>query len=357
MGQTNDNIQNNLAHEDASLPKQPGFVSFQIPKDQEFYFRFNGENGAPVLFSEGYVKEASRDNGIQSVLKNADNPKRYKLMEEDGRWYIALRAGNHQEIGRTRAFPKKTEANKKKKWLTKNLVPIHEGRLGNTEEGITSSKKAAVDPKGAGLLSNDPKYAFRIDIYPRQEELPAGVITNILNNNNKKFRGIDGTAITNFISGSMSDKDRSMLPKPEAGKKELVPKKEKAGGQERAIAPPKVENMTLEIVESPVSGHLGNWATGEFINIRLKVKDGVEGPSSKKVKMNLHFYPLQNPELETQIITEVAFDNGRSAFLPQLQQLKVPGIYRLRAFGNESSPDCAMLYATRAVHVYDCPDC
>lgn len=77
-----------------------GFVKFE--NEGEFYFAYIDENGNVILRSEGYKSEASRDNGIQSVMKNMDDDTRYKAIQQEvGTWVLSLSAANHQEIAQT----------------------------------------------------------------------------------------------------------------------------------------------------------------------------------------------------------------------------------------------------------------
>ncbi|HFA49777.1 MAG TPA: DUF1508 domain-containing protein [Bacteroidetes bacterium] len=78
-----------------------GFHRFFNAEQEEWYFGFNGEGGKTYLRSEGYTTEKARDNGISSVIKNAPLPERWKSIEEGGEFFYILKAGNHQEIGRS----------------------------------------------------------------------------------------------------------------------------------------------------------------------------------------------------------------------------------------------------------------
>lgn len=84
--------------------KYPGFVTFE--QDGQYYFAMQDGAGNVMLRSEGYTSDGSRDNGIESVNKNRDKQERFSIVqdENDGQWYIVLKAGNHQEIGRSCAF-------------------------------------------------------------------------------------------------------------------------------------------------------------------------------------------------------------------------------------------------------------
>jgi len=79
-----------------------GFHKFYNEERKEYYFAYNGKNGKTLLRSEGYTSESGRDNGIQSVIKNAPLGERWKTEVALGKYhYYVLRAGNNQEIARS----------------------------------------------------------------------------------------------------------------------------------------------------------------------------------------------------------------------------------------------------------------
>lgn len=92
----------NLAQKSRS--GQVGFDTFK-GDDGQFYFHFNDANGLPLLFSEGYTTATKRDNGQQSVIKNAEHLHRFHhLKDAKSKPFFVLKAGNSQEIARSRAF-------------------------------------------------------------------------------------------------------------------------------------------------------------------------------------------------------------------------------------------------------------
>lgn len=71
----------------------------------EYRFKLNAGNGETILTSEGYTTRAACDNGIDSVKTNAPNDARYeKLTAKDGRDYFNLKAGNGQVIGTSQMY-------------------------------------------------------------------------------------------------------------------------------------------------------------------------------------------------------------------------------------------------------------
>jgi uncharacterized protein len=75
---------------------------FEIYKDKagEFRFRLKAGNGQTILASEGYAAHSGCANGIASVKKNAPDDARYeRKTTEGGKYRFNLKSGNHQIIG------------------------------------------------------------------------------------------------------------------------------------------------------------------------------------------------------------------------------------------------------------------
>jgi small subunit ribosomal protein S1 len=85
------------------------FSTFE--KDGEFYFAMLDADNNVVFRSEGYSSAKSRDNGINSATKNRVIENRYTVVGEEGKFYVALKAGNHQEIARSGTFEDEASAN------------------------------------------------------------------------------------------------------------------------------------------------------------------------------------------------------------------------------------------------------
>jgi len=90
------------------LSDHQDFSTFE--KDGEHYFAMHDKAGNVVLRSEGYSSENGRDNGIQSVIKNRDVEGRYSIDEVMKKFFVILKAGNHQEIARSGAYATLAEA-------------------------------------------------------------------------------------------------------------------------------------------------------------------------------------------------------------------------------------------------------
>ncbi|MEX0351446.1 MAG: YegP family protein [Paracoccaceae bacterium] len=74
-------------------------------KSGEFRFRLKAGNGENILASEGYKQKASAENGIKSVQENASNDDRYERKETAaGKHMFNLKASNGQVIGTSQSY-------------------------------------------------------------------------------------------------------------------------------------------------------------------------------------------------------------------------------------------------------------
>ncbi len=74
-------------------------------KNGEFQFDLKAGNGQTILTSEGYTTKAACENGIESVKKNSQDDARYERLEaKNGKPYFNLKAGNGQVIGSSEMY-------------------------------------------------------------------------------------------------------------------------------------------------------------------------------------------------------------------------------------------------------------
>ncbi|WP_456413857.1 YegP family protein [Thiolapillus sp.] len=79
-----------------------------VGKDGKHYFVLKAGNGETILQSQGYAAEKSCANGIESVRKNSQDPKRFeKKTATNGKFFFTLNATNGQIIGKSQMY--KTE--------------------------------------------------------------------------------------------------------------------------------------------------------------------------------------------------------------------------------------------------------
>jgi uncharacterized protein YegP (UPF0339 family) len=74
-------------------------------KNGEFQFNLKAGNGQTILASEGYTTKAACLNGIESVKKNSQEDARYDRLEaKNGKPYFNLKATNGQIIGSSEMY-------------------------------------------------------------------------------------------------------------------------------------------------------------------------------------------------------------------------------------------------------------
>lgn len=81
--------------------------SFLITKraNGEFQFVLKAGNGQVILSSEGYSTKAACENGVESVKKNSQDEARFeKLESKNGKPYFNLKATNGQIIGHSEMY-------------------------------------------------------------------------------------------------------------------------------------------------------------------------------------------------------------------------------------------------------------
>ena len=80
---------------------------FEIYKDKagEFRFRLKASNGQAILASEGYSSKQACLNGVESVQKNAADDARFERKETaSGKFMFNLKAANSQVIGTSESY-------------------------------------------------------------------------------------------------------------------------------------------------------------------------------------------------------------------------------------------------------------
>ena len=82
-------------------------AKFEVYQDKagESRFRLKAGNGETILSSEGYSSKSACLNGIESVKKNATDDSRYEKKESaGGKYSFTLKAANHQVIGTSQSY-------------------------------------------------------------------------------------------------------------------------------------------------------------------------------------------------------------------------------------------------------------
>lgn len=194
-----------------STSGKAGFECFKNQTSKKYYFHFNDENGHALIYSQAYSSIKSRDAGMKSLQKNLAIASRYGLKREDKKHFFIVKAGNHQEIGRSRPFHHKKDM----------LVAIEYAQafLGQAKTNFEKLKtKTRSTKKTSTSLPNPSKHAFRIELYPQknQEENIQGRIVHIVSKDQETFDHLDGDIFLKFIRRKLQLPAVAAIPISEA---------------------------------------------------------------------------------------------------------------------------------------------
>ena len=82
-----------------------GYYVLSKTSSGAFRFALKAGNHEIILASENYVAKSSAENGIASVQKNSPDEKRYeRLIAKNGDFYFNLKAGNGEIIGTSEMY-------------------------------------------------------------------------------------------------------------------------------------------------------------------------------------------------------------------------------------------------------------
>ena len=82
-----------------------GKFEIKKAKDGQFFFNLKAGNGQVILSSELYKAKSSAEDGIESVKKNATSDARFdRRTSSSGKPYFALTATNGQDIGKSEMY-------------------------------------------------------------------------------------------------------------------------------------------------------------------------------------------------------------------------------------------------------------
>ncbi len=82
-----------------------GKFEISTRKNGEFQFNLKAANGQVILTSEGYKAKASALNGVESVRRHAQDDANFeRLTAKDGSPYFNLKASNGQTIGHSEMY-------------------------------------------------------------------------------------------------------------------------------------------------------------------------------------------------------------------------------------------------------------
>ncbi|MCB9233857.1 MAG: YegP family protein [Bacteroidia bacterium] len=88
--------------------KKPKFKVFK-GENSFYYFTLKAGNGEPILTSQRYVSLQAAEKGIQSVIENARDDRRFvRKITDNLMYYFVIKARNGQVIGLSEAYSSKS---------------------------------------------------------------------------------------------------------------------------------------------------------------------------------------------------------------------------------------------------------
>ncbi|MDZ4099844.1 MAG: YegP family protein [Methylophilaceae bacterium] len=82
-----------------------GKFELKVAKNGDYHFNLLASNGQIIMSSEMYKSKASAENGIASIKKNSGSDANFeRLVSSNGKPYFVLKAANHQVIGQSQMY-------------------------------------------------------------------------------------------------------------------------------------------------------------------------------------------------------------------------------------------------------------
>lgn len=255
----NDDYLNCKLYEGHGLdPENPEFTIFEDEKTGKYYFAYLNKDGKVLLRSEGYEALASREKGVNSIIRNREVFKRYRIVEEGGKFYIVLRAGNNKEIGRSCDFKTRAAA----------IKGFEEFGIEGTFEEVKKTAKKTTKKKAAAK-------------------------TTAKKTTTKKATKPAAKKVTKVAASS---KAAETAPKVETVKKEVAPKaKPSVVTVEKSVAPVEKANpITKEAIIENLDGFL---YVNEYLD-RPRIWDsyGITGYVKFQGEDEKHYFGVYNPD-------------------------------------------------------------
>ncbi len=212
-----------------------GFVAFQHPSTNLYYFSMVDADGKVLLKSEGYTTEAARDNGIDSVKRNREIDARYKVNQyEGGKYYLSLKAGNHQEIARSCGFDSEADAREIMEFATLRKVrggaalrmaaasgsthddylhcDDYKGHADANDDGFVKFKSAKSGLNYFAMNDKSGDLVFRSEGYPNEAVRDNGIASVIKNRDIReryKVIEVEGQHFVALFAGNHKEIARS----------------------------------------------------------------------------------------------------------------------------------------------------
>lgn len=278
---------------------ESGKFGFEIFSNSEglHFFHFNDANGNALLYSQGYSRLSSCENGAKSVAKNAAMIERYEIIESEEGWYLVLKAGNHQQIARSKNYESKGKTLR----LQQYLLVIDEKTPVFNREKLKEDKPATLEHKGETQSASSKKVTktveapycqrFSLAVYKDPKTIR---VEHIFTKNHQVFDGLESEEIFEFIKSNL----------PEDWQVEFPTKKT------RAYSESPIENIAIEkslIQDEEIEEEISNEDLLTMLKgvDKMKAKNEVEPPAEVEQSFEL----TETKPLDPKIDVVMAFIN------------------------------------------------
>jgi uncharacterized protein YegP (UPF0339 family) len=162
-----------------------GFVTFFDETTAKYYFAFVNEKTGKVIFrSEGYPTAAAQKTGLNSVVKNMTDEKRFSVLAEGKSFFVILKAKNSVEIARSCPFTNKVEAQNVINELTGKAI-VEVAKKATPEVKVAAKKEviAAVIPAKTTkkeVVAPAPVVAVKKEVTAKKVAISAKITTDAL---------------------------------------------------------------------------------------------------------------------------------------------------------------------------------
>ncbi|MCC6460256.1 MAG: hypothetical protein IT260_07280 [Saprospiraceae bacterium] len=187
--------------QEGSPSTEPGFAVFRNETTGVWHFHGNDMAGQASIFSQAYPSQDKAKLGLASALE-AFRKNRMRVEETPEGCQLILKAGNHQEIARSRHYPDHASVEKQVQFFQQVSASAHpEARP------VSSPAAPAQAPAADNSTTLAPfRYAFRIHFYPNDNGGSlSGRIENIKTGEQQTFKGLDISSINRFLQAQVRE--------------------------------------------------------------------------------------------------------------------------------------------------------
>ncbi len=308
----------------------PGFEVVRNDENGFYYFRCNDVNGKIVLWSKDFQTQSNALAKMENALRLARHSKNYIRKKEGENHTFMLVGGNKQEVAKGASFKNEKDiqrtidyvkqvANSAKALATSTQptepapmsspTPLVETSPEQSKASTPEKSKSTNTKKASGQPTTQSRYAFKIDLYPREEEDAVwGRIEYLLTEESTTFQGLNMEAMAAFMKKHL----------PTSPQKE--PEKTK----------PRQEQASLVMLSDPSGAIIPAQNTGQgqlYFSLRNLEKD--LNPNDR-VYAKVTVRSLENAAIVTNQDSRLSVLNEKEALLSLPRRHFASGVYRIQ---------------------------